>query len=57
MNGILLTQYTGKILGPIAKYILGPIINIIFIILDKVLGNFDSGLVGLVIIFFTIVVY
>lgn len=57
MNGIILTQYTGKILGPIAKYILGPIINYTFKFLDLVLGNFDSGLVGLAIILFTIVIY
>lgn len=57
MNGILLTQYQGSILGPIAKYLLGPIINAIFNILDFILGSFDSGLVGLSIIFFTIVIY
>jgi len=57
MYGIVLTQYTGQILGPIAKYILGPIINGIFVFLDKVLGNFDSGLVGLSIILFTMVIY
>ena len=57
MNGIILTPYTGKILGPIAKYILGPIINVIFIVLDKLFGNFDSGLIGLSIIVFTIVIY
>lgn len=57
MNGILLTQYQGSILGPIAKYLLGPIINVIFNILDFILGSFDSGLVGLSIIFFTIVIY
>ncbi len=57
MNGILLTQYQGSILGPIAKYLLGPIINGIFKVLDFIFGSFDSGLVGLSIIFFTIVVY
>ena len=56
MDVILLTQYTGKILGPIAKYILGPIMNAIFNFLDWCLGNFDSGLVGLAIIFFTIAI-
>lgn len=56
MDIILLTPYTGKILGPIAKYILGPIINGIFIFLDWILGNFDSGLVGIAIILFTLVV-
>lgn len=54
---MVLTSYTGKILGPIARYILGPIINGIFLLLDKVLGNFDSGLVGLSIIIFTFVIY
>ena len=57
MTSVLLTQYTGKFLGPIAKYILGPIINGIFNVLDIILGNFDSGLVGLTIIVFTIVIY
>lgn len=57
MYGIILTQYTGKFLGPIAKYILGPIMNLIFTFLDKILGNFDSGLVGLSIILFTFVIY
>lgn len=57
LNGIILTPYTGKFLGPIARYILGPIMNAIFVALDKVLGNFDSGLVGLSIIIFTIVIY
>lgn len=57
MNFILLTQYQGKILGPIAKFILGPIINLIFKFLDFILGGFDSGLIGLSIIGFTIVIY
>ena len=57
MYAVLLTQYQGKILGPIARYILGPIINIIFKCLDTVLGKFDSGLIGLSIIVFTIVIY
>ena len=55
MSGIILTQYQGKILGPIAKFILGPLINVIFKFLDWILGSFDSGLVGLSIIVFTIV--
>lgn len=54
---VILTQYQGKILGPIAKYILGPIINVIFKFLDWVFGSFDSGLVGLTIIVFTLVIY
>ena len=57
MSGILLTTYQGKILGPIAKYILGPIINVIFNFLDVILGNFDSGLVGITLIVFTFVIY
>ncbi|MCR4788832.1 MAG: YidC/Oxa1 family membrane protein insertase [Lachnospiraceae bacterium] len=57
MYAVLLTQYQGKILGPIAKYILGPIINLIFKFLDLILGSFDSGLIGLSIIGFTIVIY
>ena len=57
MSGILLTTYQGKILGPIAKYVLGPVINAIFVFLDTVLGNFDSGLIGLAIILFTLVIY
>ena len=54
---VILTQYQGKILGPITKYILGPIINVIFKFLDWVFGSFDSGLVGLTIIVFTLVIY
>ena len=57
MSGIILTTYQGKILGPIAQYILGPIINVIFKFLDWILGSFDSGLIGLSIILFTIVIY
>ena len=52
MNGVLLTQYEGKILGPIAK-ILGYILNGIFIVLEKVgIPN-----IALAIILFTIVIY
>ena len=52
MNSVLLTQYDGKILGPIAKYILGPIINVIFIAIDKIgIPN-----IALTIILFTIVI-
>lgn len=57
MTGILLTQYQGSILGPIAKFILGPIINVIFKFFDFILGSFDNGLIGLSIIGFTIVIY
>lgn len=52
MYSVLLTQYDGAILGPIAK-VLGIIMNAIFIILDKIgIPN-----IGLTIIFFTIVIY
>ena len=52
MNSILLTQYDGAILGPIAK-VLGVIMNGIFWILDKIgIPN-----IGLAIILFTIVFY
>ena len=53
MDILILTQYTGKILGPIAKYILGPILNAIFIFLNWIkIPN-----IGLAIILFTIVIY
>ena len=52
MTGIYLTQYSGKILGPIAK-LLGYIMQGIYWLLDKMhIGN-----IGLAIILFTIVVY
>lgn len=52
MSGIILTQYDGAILGPIAK-ILGYLMNWIFIFLDKIgIPN-----IGLAIILFTIVIY
>jgi len=52
LDGILLTQNSGAILGPIAK-LLGIIINFIFDILDK----FGIPNVGLSIILFTIFIY
>lgn len=53
MNIYILTQYSGKILGPIAKWILGPILNAIFTFLNFIkIPN-----VGLAIILFTIVIY
>jgi len=52
MSGILLTQYNGAILGPIAK-ILGYLMNWIFIFLDKI----GIPSIGLAIILFTIVIY
>lgn len=52
MSGILLTQYDGAILGPIAK-VLGILMEGIFFVLDKVgIPN-----IGLSIIIFTIVIY
>jgi len=52
MSGIILTQYDGAILGPIAK-LLGYIMNWIFIFLDKIgIPN-----IGLAIILFTLVIY
>ena len=52
INGILLTQYNGKILGPIAK-LLGICLNWIFNLLNLIgIPN-----VGLAIIIFTIVIY
>lgn len=56
MEFALLTQYDGKILGPIAKYILGPILNGIFIFLDWLPWK-NSANVGVAIILFTIVIY
>ena len=52
MSGILLTQYGGSILGPIAK-ILGYLMNLIFIFLNKI----GIPSIGLAIILFTIVIY
>lgn len=56
MELAVLTQYTGKILGPIAKYVLGPILNGIFIFLDWLPWK-NSANVGVAIILFTIVIY
>ena len=56
MDYVVLTQYTGKILGPIARYILGPILNGIFIFLDWLPGK-NSANVGVAIILFTFVIY
>ena len=52
MYGVILTQYDGKILGPIA-IVLGWILDKIFFILDKI--NFPNA--ALAIILFTIVIY
>ena len=52
MYSVLLTQYDGKILGPIAK-VLGYILNGIFIVIEKIgIPN-----IALAIILFTIVIY
>ena len=52
MYSVILTQYGGAILGPVAK-ILGYLMNAIFIALDKIgIPN-----IGLAIILFTIVIY
>ena len=53
MLGLLATQDSGKLLGPIAK-LLGLIIDAIFNIMDRL---FDVQNIGLSIILFTIVVY
>ena len=51
MTGVILTQYQGSIVGPIAK-LLGYLMNGIFTVLDKIgIPN-----IGLAIIIFTIVV-
>ena len=52
LTGIILTQYSGKIIGPIAK-ILGYLMNAIFEFLNMIkIPN-----IGLSIIIFTIVIY
>jgi len=49
---VLLTQYDGKIIGPVA-WVLGKLMNFIFVLLDKIgIPN-----IGLAIIIFTIVIY
>ena len=53
MLGLLATQDTGKLLGPIAK-LLGIIMNAIFNLMDNLFGVQN---IGLSIILFTIVVY
>ena len=52
MTGIILTQYSGKIIGPIAK-LLGYLMNAIFEFLNMI--NIPN--IGLSIIIFTIVIY
>ncbi len=52
MNYLLLTQYQGKIVGPIA-WVLGHIMNWIFIALSKI----GIPSIGLSIILFTIIIY
>ena len=53
MLGLLATQHTGAILGPVAK-LLGWIMNAIFNLMDSL---FNVQNVGLSIILFTIVIY
>ena len=52
MNSVILTQYDGKMLGPIAK-VLGYLLNWIFIVLEKI----GMPNIALAIILFTIVIY
>lgn len=53
MTEIILTQYSGKIIGPIAKLI-GYIMNYLYMFLDNVFGIQN---IGLCIILFTIIIY
>lgn len=53
MTEIILTQYSGKIIGPIAKLI-GYVMNYLYMFLDHVFGIQN---IGLCIILFTIIIY
>ncbi|MEY8392544.1 membrane protein insertase YidC [Lachnospiraceae bacterium] len=53
MTGIILTQYSGKIVGPIARLI-GYIMNSLYIFLDNVFGIQN---IALCIVLFTIIIY
>lgn len=53
MTQIILTQYSGKIIGPIAKLI-GYIMNYLYLFLDKVFGIQN---LGICIILFTFIIY
>lgn len=53
MTEIILTQYSGAILGPISK-LLGYILNYLYIFLDNV---FNVQNIGICIIIFTIIIY
>lgn len=53
MTQIILTQYSGKIIGPIAKLI-GYIMNYLYMFLDNVFGIQN---IGICIILFTIIIY
>ena len=53
MTDIILTQYSGKILGPIARF-LGWIMNGLYVFMDNVFGIQN---IGLSIIILTIVIY
>ena len=56
MTGVLLSAANWPIVGQIA-WLLGKFINLIYTSLDNLLGSFDTGLVGISVIIFTIVVY
>lgn len=56
MEIVFLTQHTGKITGPIAKWILGPIFNAIIKFLDWLPWK-NSVNIGVAIFIFTIVIY
>ena len=53
MSEIILTQYNGKILGPIAK-VLGWIMNGIYYVLNSLFGIEN---IGLCIIILTLIIY
>jgi len=53
LTQIILTQYSGKIIGPIAKLI-GYIMNYLYMFLDKVFGIQN---IGICIILFTFIIY
>lgn len=56
MTGVLLSAANWPIVGQIA-WLFGKIINLIYTTLDSLFGNFDTGLVGISVIVFTIVIY
>lgn len=56
MTGVLLSAANWPIVGQIA-WLMGKVINLIYTTLDNLLGSFDTGLVGISVIIFTIVIY